>query len=220
MLFFPPWRPHSVRIWSAGRRCSGAWWGPSECPRWCGRTPVVSPGTRVGGESRDWEGGREGGREGGWEDNKYIQVALLYIIDTNGTEESVIVSEVSSFQRLKCMQEWYFGWENVSCLEKCPYRVFHCTYIQWCGTINGQKPYHKTIYQSLIQLNTANSSRQQWCTDSYGDQRCLTLNRQTQRQRMQSVASMTAKMAPPTHTPATRMIGRPVADSSSAREEK
>ena len=26
------------------------------------------------------------------------------------------------------MQEWYFGWEKVSCLEKCPYRVFHCTY--------------------------------------------------------------------------------------------
>ena len=34
--------------------------------------------------------------------------------DTNGAEESVIVSEVSSFQRLKCMQEWYLGWE------KCP----------------------------------------------------------------------------------------------------
>ena len=27
--------------------------------------------------------------------------------DTNGAEENVIVSEVSSFQRLKCMQEWY-----------------------------------------------------------------------------------------------------------------
>ena len=26
--------------------------------------------------------------------------------DTNGAEESVIVSEVSSFQTLKCMQEW------------------------------------------------------------------------------------------------------------------
>ena len=37
--------------------------------------------------------------------------------DTNGTEGSVIVSEVSSFQRLKCMQEWYLGWEKVSCLE-------------------------------------------------------------------------------------------------------
>ena len=36
--------------------------------------------------------------------------------DTNGAEESVIVSEVSSFQRLK---EWYMylGWEKVSCLE-------------------------------------------------------------------------------------------------------
>ena len=31
-------------------------------------------------------------------------------MDTNGAEESVIVSEVSSFQRLKCMQEWYLGW--------------------------------------------------------------------------------------------------------------
>ena len=39
--------------------------------------------------------------------------------DTNGAEESVIVSEVSSFQRLKCMQEWYLGWEKVSCLERC-----------------------------------------------------------------------------------------------------
>ena len=29
--------------------------------------------------------------------------------DTNGAEESVVVSEVSSFQRLKCMQEWYLG---------------------------------------------------------------------------------------------------------------
>ena len=28
-------------------------------------------------------------------------------LDTNGPDESVIVSEVSSFQRLKCMQEWY-----------------------------------------------------------------------------------------------------------------
>ena len=40
--------------------------------------------------------------------------------DTNGAEESVIVSEVPSFQRLKCMQEWYLGWEEVSCLERCP----------------------------------------------------------------------------------------------------
>ena len=27
--------------------------------------------------------------------------------DTNGVEESVLISEVSSFQRLKNMQEWY-----------------------------------------------------------------------------------------------------------------
>ena len=40
------------------------------------------------------------------------------IIYTNGAEESFIVSEVSSFQRLKCMQEWYLGWEKVSFLER------------------------------------------------------------------------------------------------------
>ena len=27
--------------------------------------------------------------------------------DTNGAEECVLFSEVSLFQRLKCMQEWY-----------------------------------------------------------------------------------------------------------------
>ena len=37
--------------------------------------------------------------------------------DTSGAGESVIVSEVSSFQRLK---EWYLGWEKVSRLERCP----------------------------------------------------------------------------------------------------
>ena len=37
--------------------------------------------------------------------------------DTNGVEEGVIVSEVSSFQ---CMQEWYLGWEKVPYLERCP----------------------------------------------------------------------------------------------------
>ena len=40
--------------------------------------------------------------------------------DTNEAEESVVVSEVSSFQRSKCMQGWYLGWEKVSCLERCP----------------------------------------------------------------------------------------------------
>ena len=36
--------------------------------------------------------------------------------DTNGA-----VTEVSSFQRFKCMQELYLGWEKVSFLERCPY---------------------------------------------------------------------------------------------------
>ena len=48
--------------------------------------------------------------------------------DTNGAEESIIVSEVSSFQRLKCMQEWYLEWEKVSCLERCP--QFRCALIE------------------------------------------------------------------------------------------
>ena len=42
-----------------------------------------------------------------------LEVGHLSNQDTNGAEESVIVSEVSSFQRLKCMQEWYLGWEKV-----------------------------------------------------------------------------------------------------------
>ena len=37
-----------------------------------------------------------------------------------GVGKGVLLREVSSFQRLKCMQEWYLGWENVSCLERCP----------------------------------------------------------------------------------------------------
>ena len=59
------------------------------------------------------------------------------------------------------MQEWYFGWEKVSCLERCPYPYrerFHTLRIMvW----HHQLP--KTIKQnnthSLYQsLNTANSS--------------------------------------------------------------
>ena len=48
--------------------------------------------------------------------------------DTNGAEESVIVSEVFSFQRLKCMQEWYILgagkcvlFREVSSVQRCPY---------------------------------------------------------------------------------------------------
>ena len=37
-----------------------------------------------------------------------------YNQDTNGAEENVLFSEISSFQRLKGIQEWYLGWENVS----------------------------------------------------------------------------------------------------------
>ena len=37
-----------------------------------------------------------------------------------GVGKGVLFREVSLFQRLKCMQEWYLGWEKVSCLERCP----------------------------------------------------------------------------------------------------
>ena len=36
--------------------------------------------------------------------------------NTNGPEESVLFSEVSSFQRLS--KEWYLEWEKVSYLER------------------------------------------------------------------------------------------------------
>ena len=51
-------------------------------------------------------------------ENCYIQWNLSNP-DTNGAEESVSVREVSSVQRL---QEWYLGWEEVSCLGRCPRR--------------------------------------------------------------------------------------------------
>ena len=46
----------------------------------------------------------------------YTQIQWdLSNLDTNGAEESVVVSEVvSSFQRLKCMQEWY-TWGGKRC---------------------------------------------------------------------------------------------------------
>ena len=37
----------------------------------------------------------------------------------NGAEQKY--GKVFSFQRLKCMQQWHFEWEEVSCLEKCPH---------------------------------------------------------------------------------------------------
>ena len=65
----------------------------------------------------------------------------------NGAEESVVVSEVSSFQRLKCMQEWYLGWGKVSCLERCPQfrsvlierecATIMCVYVQYMMCVIG-----------------------------------------------------------------------------------
>ena len=52
--------------------------------------------------------------------------------DTSGTEESVHISELSSFQGLNCMQEIFLGGKKVSLLERCPYfrgvlrDEFHC----------------------------------------------------------------------------------------------
>ena len=48
--------------------------------------------------------------------------------DTNGAVEIGVVSEVSSFQRLKCVQEWYLGWDKrvlfreLSSVQECPHR--------------------------------------------------------------------------------------------------
>ena len=52
--------------------------------------------------------------------------------DTLGTEESVLISEVSWFQGLNCTQTWHLGQLKVSCLLRCPYfrmswlEGFHC----------------------------------------------------------------------------------------------
>ena len=43
-----------------------------------------------------------------------MHVRMVY-----GVGKGVLFREVSSVQRLKCMQEWYLGWEKVSCLERC-----------------------------------------------------------------------------------------------------
>ena len=52
--------------------------------------------------------------------------------DTNGAEGSVIVSEVSSFQRLECKQEWYILgvgkgvlFREVSSVHECPELHIH-----------------------------------------------------------------------------------------------
>ena len=53
-------------------------------------------------------------------DQCYVQWNL-YNPDTNGTEESVHISEVSLFRGLNCMQGLFSGKEKVSSLEKCPH---------------------------------------------------------------------------------------------------
>ena len=40
--------------------------------------------------------------------------------DTLGTEESVLISEVSRFQGLNCTQSRHLGQLKVSCLLRCP----------------------------------------------------------------------------------------------------
>ena len=53
--------------------------------------------------------------------------------DTIGPEESVLIREVSLFQRWKSTQTWNLGKKKVSCLERCPYfrgvliERFQCT---------------------------------------------------------------------------------------------
>ena len=75
---------------------------------------------------------------------KFITVEPLSNLDTNGAEEVSLlvrcpISEVE--------QEWYLGWEKVSCLERCPqfmsvliererergYTVFNCLFTVNCG---------------------------------------------------------------------------------------
>ena len=50
----------------------------------------------------------------------FSEVSSFQRLSKSGTWGGKMFSEVSSFQRLKCKQEWYLGWENVSCLVRCP----------------------------------------------------------------------------------------------------
>ena len=60
----------------------------------------------------------------------YVRIQLRFVfhflqwnssnLDTNETEESVRISEVSLFQEFNCMQELLLGKEKVSLLERCP----------------------------------------------------------------------------------------------------
>ena len=65
----------------------------------------------------------------------YSGTSLIMDINDQRGRRKCPFSEVSSFQRSKCMQEWYLGWENVSCLERCPQfrgvliESFHCIHM-------------------------------------------------------------------------------------------
>ena len=73
----------------------------------------------------NWTIDREGDRGRVWLGRPFRETAKavggiqwdLSNQDTNGAEE---VSLLVRRQRLKCMQEWYLGWEKVSCLVRCP----------------------------------------------------------------------------------------------------
>ena len=79
-----------------------------------------------------------------------------------GQKKVSIVSEVSSFQRLKCMQEWYLGWEKVSSIQECPYREWFyilctvysiqdsCTIVR--QTFAGQRSWFRVIRTDRLKL--------------------------------------------------------------------
>ena len=65
-------------------------------------------------------------------------------LDTTGTEESVLVREVSIFQGLKCTQAQNLGRENVSCLERCP--KFRGVFLEYTCTCVYMYMYSCTVY--------------------------------------------------------------------------
>ena len=79
-----------------------------------------------------------------------------------GVGKGVLFSEVSSFQRLKCIQEWYLGLEKVCGLERCPQfksgLSFHCTYrtdVTVCFTVQGAE-YALMMYSGSGTITSAN----------------------------------------------------------------
>ena len=75
--------------------------------------------------------------------------------------KGVIFSEVSSFQRLKCMQGWYLGWEKVSwevsSVQECPYRGVQLSIIHTHEERIFQKckPYNIIIRTSWVNSDDA-----------------------------------------------------------------